>query len=177
MIKKKAFTLLETLIVLGLVVTVIAAGAVSLTNARNSIELDNTYSDVLSAIRTTQNDARNYISIDSNYSVNIVPPVPDIYAFRVNTANNEFWTFACTGAGASTSCTLASRESVASSVSNITINSNCYAIGFRKGIRDIVSISQGGVVSDSGNCTITISQGNRTKNVIINLDANNISVN
>ena len=56
---KKAFTLIEALIVMSITVIVLSFGTVGIFSLRDSLELQNGYSNLISYIRSVQNMARN----------------------------------------------------------------------------------------------------------------------
>ncbi len=151
----KGFTLFELIIALGLFTITITAGVVSLGRARNSVEMQGAYSDVFSYIRTLQNAARNSVAINNNGTN---PQVPDFYT--ISFANNDYSLYYCDSTGATTAnCTLEQQNLKSTRYGIYNLTSTCSRIGFSRTTGNIVSITNGGTVSDSNTtCTITLSR-------------------
>jgi type II secretory pathway pseudopilin PulG len=87
---KPGFTLIEALLVMAVLITVLGLSTVGVVRFRDSLELQNGYTDIVSYLGTVQNRARN--SIAYNFEGNR-PYVPTFYSIYFE--NNDFSLLGC----------------------------------------------------------------------------------
>ncbi|GAB4284864.1 MAG: hypothetical protein Kow0081_2290 [Candidatus Dojkabacteria bacterium] len=151
---KKAFTILELVVVLGVISVIIALGSYGIIIFRDSIRIDNAYNDLLSYIQNVQNLAINSSvypfnagSFDS--SVDEPPTPPEYYAILFG--ENDFNLFSCSsGASGSLNCNRIELNDLEEY--NAKISAGCSAVVFRTSTIDIADAN----VIDQTNLTATL---------------------
>jgi|SRR6185369_7444421 len=171
---KKAFTLLEAIIAMGIMAVLLGFSTYALIQVKGTIELQNAYSDVISALQTTQNRARN--SVTKPGSTN---SVPDYVTVAFSPTTYKFQT--CLKNSTRITCTDDTASAKATEILNVQIqpSNGCNTIGFARLTSDIVSVDGNGVITATGSCTLTIvhsSTGN-SRVISIDLSSNNINTN
>jgi type II secretory pathway pseudopilin PulG len=171
----KAITILESIIVMGIIAILLGISTYGLVQFRSTIELQNAYADVISALQTLQNRARNAVSVTNGTTTTIV----DYTSMEFLSTSYDFQ--ACTKAGTRATCRDEESTITPTEISNITfsIASECAVIGFARLTGDIVTIDTNGVITTEGNCTIRLihNQTSTAKELYIDLTSNNIKVN
>ncbi|MEP7103473.1 MAG: type II secretion system protein [Candidatus Dojkabacteria bacterium] len=170
----KAFTLLEAIIAMGIMAVLLGFSTYALTQVRSTIELQNAFSDVASALQVAQNRSRN--SATKPGSPNVAQDYVTV-AFR----NTTYAFQTCIKGASRVTCVDDTANAKAIEVLHSTIQPsvNCNTIGFSRLTGDIVTVDSNGVVNSSGTCTIKISHtatGN-FKQISIDLTSNNITSN
>ncbi len=184
--RKKAFTLVEAMIVMGIMAAVLGFGTVGIFRFRDYIELQNGYADITSFLRSIQNSARNSVAYDESGGQ---PIVPDYYA--VWFTNEDFSLFACNDRNNNNiDCVPLSRNQQTPNFSNVnfefgsTCGNRLYA--FERSTADLIRI-RGNVNSSGisngdpdtfGECDITVvhTNSNSTREISLNLTQNSINV-
>ncbi len=150
----KSFTLIELMVVMGIIAALLALGTLGLTNFRNTAELRNAYSDIVSIIQETQNKARNSVSIGSTGSDGL-PIVPDYYVIDIQ-ANNYTLQSCNTTGGTNLVCNNLAGRTKPSQFSLISYTGTCDKIGFKRSSSDVVALNSSNAVINSGICTIEV---------------------
>ncbi|MCA9381299.1 type II secretion system protein [Candidatus Dojkabacteria bacterium] len=183
--KKEAFTLIEMLVAMSIMVIILSFGTVGVVRFRDYIELQNGYSDISTYLRTTQNKARNAIAYTTNGGV---PVAPDYYGVYV--ANDNFSLYACNETIPNqVDCTEEESDIKATSFTSVGIElSGCPGdmIAFAKSSVEIIAINgtpnlgqvNSGTVVTNGTCDLLVSHANSssTRTISINLTQNSIDV-
>ncbi len=189
--RKKAFTLVEAMVVMGIMALVLSFGTVGVIRFRDYIELQNGFSDISTYIRTVQNMARNSVSYDN---VGGVPVVPDYYSIFFTA--NDFSLLACNDTGVinRVNCTQVTRDIQAPNFSKVGFSfggdcGNRRLFGFERSTVDLMTyqgaVNQSGNLSltngvkqSTGSCTIIVthSRSNSSRNITLNLTENSINV-
>jgi len=171
---KKAFTLLEAIIAMGIMAVLLGFSTFALVQVKATIELQNSYSDIASALQTTQNRARNSVTTPG-----ATLSIPDYITVAFSPTTYKFQT--CTKGSSRITCTDDTASTKAIEILNVQIqpSNGCNTIGFARLTSDIVSVDVNGIVTSTGTCTITIthtSTGN-SRVISIDLSSNNITTN
>ncbi len=171
---KKAFTLLEAIIAMGIMAVLLGFSTFALIQVKATIELQNSFSDIISALQTTQNRARNSVTKPGSSTT-----VPDYITVAFQPTTYNFQT--CTKGASRITCTDDTASAKATEILNVQLQASngCGIIGFARLTSDIVSVDSNGIVTTTGNCTITIthsSTGN-SRAISIDLSSNNINTN
>ncbi len=178
---KRAYTLTELLVVMSVIAVLMGMGIFALTRFQGSIELQNTYNDISSLVKTLQNKSRN-LSV-SNAKLKItgdqINSVPYVYAIIF--ANNNYSTYYCDQSGSNLSCNVEEANVKPKTLSRVQLsmsNINCYGIGFTKATGDMVWIKSDGTFGNTGSCTYTLQHQltQETKSFTINLTSNSIDI-
>lgn len=173
----KAFTLLELIVVMGIIVLSLGLTVIGITRFRYSIELQNGYSDIFSYIQNVENRSRNSVSSEALYNStgSYNESVPDYYVLHFQ--DDNFSLQACNLNGSRLIC-LSEEENVkAERFSSVTIASTCEYVGVHKRDADIVRVdSQSFETSDTGICTVVVGHKSisRTYTIILDLVSNSI---
>ncbi|MEO6728544.1 MAG: type II secretion system protein [Candidatus Dojkabacteria bacterium] len=174
---KRAFTLLEAIIAMGIMALLLGTSTFALVQVKSTIELQNAYSDVLSALQTTQNRARNSVTKPGSSST-----VPDYITIAFAPTTYKFQTCVKSGSTKIT-CTDDPATSKAIEILNVQVkaepSNSCVALGFARLTSDIVGVDGGGTITTTGSCTITIvhSTTGNSRVISIDLSSNNITTN
>lgn len=174
--KQKAFTLIEILMVMGVIALIGAIGVYGLTRFRANIEVQTAFNDIFSLLKTLQNNARNSVSV--NIGGNQF--TPDYYSVKFE--NNNYTVYACNKSGPNIICptnnALDTYRGIG--IQNVTITypaQQCEFIAFERLSGDIVDVRGGPNWDISGNtmCTILIlnSVGD-SRRIIVNLVNNTL---
>lgn len=175
---KKAFTLLQLIVVMGISAGLLGAGIYGLTSYQRYLQLQSGYNDLVSIIKTQQNRAVNSVSLTA-----LGGQAPYIYALRID--NGNYTLYYCQNVAGSIVCTLdASLGQLSQLASNdLQVTSNCSGVGFLKLSTDVVSLSANaftgsGSVGNTGTCTFTIEHKVtlQSKQITFNLEENNLSL-
>lgn len=172
--KLQGFTLLEAMIAMAIIVLVFATGGFTIFRVKNSLELNNGHSDILSYIRTIQSRARNSLANGTVDSQTQIPNSPDLYAIRFNADSIDL--LSCSLNGTSATCSVVDTDIEQTSLSSITVDSECLGIGFRRSTSDILELVNSNTVLNSGFCDIVVGHQNIevTKTLRINFADNSI---
>jgi len=190
--KLKAFSLLEFVIVFGVLAVLMGLGWTGLINFRSTAEMQNAYSELVSVIKTEQNKAKNSVSSNNDGGT------PHFYTLFF--IGNKYYAFNCgnsvvplSSSSSSITCTKDSTVLFRILPANIIINPDpqCAGLGFAKltgkftsftlpigyGSLDTVT-SFGTTYSQSGTCNIKISHTliSTQKAIEVNLNQNNLNV-
>ncbi|MCA9386656.1 type II secretion system protein [Candidatus Dojkabacteria bacterium] len=182
--KKSAFTLIEMLIAMSIMVIILSFGTIGVVRFRDYIEVQNGYSDVATYVRTIQNKARNSIAYTT---IAGVPVAPDYYGIYIE--DNNFSLYACTDSGGSQlDCVEQEGNIKSNSFSNVEIelSSGCPGnlIAFKNSSLEIIAVigdqvlgqlNNANIIS-TGTCDILVSHvnGGSTRSITINLTQNSI---
>lgn len=147
---KKALTLLELVVVMGVIAVISAMSVFGLIRFRSVIELNNGYTDIVSLLKTTQNAARNVTSDGNPNSTN----VPDLYSLKFE--NDKFSKTNCELFGERYTCISTETQTTIAPAINFVTDVNCTFIGFTPLTGEIVSLNSSGNVTDMQECNINI---------------------
>lgn len=183
--KKKAFTLIELMVAMSIMIIVLSFGTVGVIRFRDYIELQNGYSDVSTYFRTIQNRARNAIAYTT---VSGTPLTPDYYGIYIE--DNNFSLYQCEEQpGNQADCTEIESEVKSSAFTNVEMafTESCPGnmIGFKRSSVDVVAISgtallgsiNSGNIISTGNCELEITHvnNNSLRTISINLTQNAVN--
>jgi len=188
--QKSAFTLLELIIVMAIIVTLLGIGFSSLIGFRNTVQLQSVYSEFVENMKSLQNKARNSSSVNGT--------APFLYAIFIGSNLNTYTFGNCTKppAGATNFiCNIDPKAAVVNIANtNVTftaVNKSCQGLGFVRLPGDVISIDPVLAINQSGSysltnslvpnltkCdyTITNTQINVSKTVSVNLKTGAISL-
>lgn len=171
---KKGFTLLEAIIAMGIMAVLLGFSTVALIQVKSTIELQNAYSDAISALQTTQNRARNSVT-----KPGAPVTVPDYITVAFQASTYKFQT--CIKGSTTITCADDTAAAKPIEILNVEIipTNGCNTIGFARLTTDIVSVGATGIVTNTGTCTITIKHKSTGNSRVINIDlsSNNINTN
>ncbi len=171
---KKGFTLLEVLIAMGIMAVLLGTSTYALIQVKATIELQNSFSDIISAFQTTQNRARNSVT-----KPGATVTVPDYVTVSFLPTTYKFQT--CVKGTSRITCTDDTASTKATEILNVTLqpSNGCTTIGFARLTSDIVSVDSNGITNSIGVCTITIVHNTTGNSRVISIDlsSNNISTN
>ncbi len=166
----KAFTLIELMVVFGIIALTLGLSIFGLTRFRASVELNTAYTNVISLINNTRNKATNAFGGSSGGSLQI----RDL--FGVDFQSQQVNSIVCT---ANTDATVYSCQNTADSpisLNNMTINVvGCDTrFGFKRLTQDLISLTNVNTVVASGICSVEIRHSftNEVKTITINLVEN-----
>jgi type II secretory pathway pseudopilin PulG len=171
--KLKGTTLLELIIVMGVIAAVFGLGIAGLIKFQGTAEVQSVYSDFISNIKTLQNKAKNSVNAAATHD-----KAPYVYAVIFN--QNKYTFYNCDKATSTTLiCTEdTSNPEVLLSIKHSTLsNQGCDAVGFTRLTGDIISINTTNFTyNTTGACSYTFLQTSAqvTKDVNINLTSNSI---
>ncbi len=177
----KGLTLLELVVAMAIIASLMGIGLVALINYRSSVQLQSAYTDLVTAIKTLQNNANNSTSIVTTDGIGDRVS-PDIYVLRFS--NNEVTPYYCLipSGSATVNCSYSYPSSGITSfldVDNVSVGSNCKGAGFFRLTLDLVSVdnntfSGSGNYSTTGTCTITLTHRatNDTRTITLDLKQN-----
>jgi len=170
---KKAFTLLETMIVMGVVVLVLGSTIIGINSLRQGVELNSEYTNATTAIRQLRSDAIN-AKTDSVF-MGGAPNVPDAYAFTVeNPSSYSLSLCACDASISSCSCSKPNGDQVLNSGIEIAASSTaCNQVLFLRSTADALTIS---VTSGACTYTITNTETGSTREFTVDLDNDSIQL-
>jgi type II secretory pathway pseudopilin PulG len=167
----KGFTLIELMLIMGVIAFAMALSIVGLTRFRANIELNTIHTNIISMINDMKNKSTNASSESSNGVLTIVD------MFGIMTGSGDVYPMQCDGNSDFTiySCI------TPSDISRIILGSvrlsggTCPTrIGFKRLTSDLVTISSTGGVSNTGTCTVLLQHSftNETKTITIDLVRN-----
>lgn len=170
---KSAFSLLELLIVMGVIASISMLGIFGLLNVQYSIELNNYYAQVDVFQNTVKNYAVNSFATDSAGSKD----ASDYYAFQY--IGNKFQNLFCDKTGVATiECNnIGTLELITPSFIDITFSPiGCNFFVFEKFSSRIFTIENQNLIP-VGQCTIIIKHQNlaQTKSIIFDFENNSIN--
>lgn len=168
----KAFSILELLIVIGVVSSIVMLGVYGLLNVQYSIELNNYYAQLDVFQASIKNYAVNSFATDISSSK--IPA--DFYAFQYN--ENKFQNLFCDKTGISTiECnTTGTLQLITPSFIELTFNpSSCTIFAYEKFSSRIFTIENQNLIS-SGQCTISVKHKNLAQIKTITFDFENNSI-
>lgn len=169
---KKAFSILELLIVMGVISSIAMLGIFGLLNVQYSIELNNYYAQLNVFQTTIKNYAVNSFATNASGSKNSA----DYYAFQYS--ENKFQNLFCDKVGTSTiECnTIGTLELVTPSFIELTFNPiSCTFFAYEKFSSRVLAIENNGLIF-SGQCTIIVKHRNLAQSKSITFDFENNSV-
>lgn len=168
---KKGFTLLEALVIFGIIAVLMSLGIFGVLSFRATLELQNSSSDVVSFIRSLQNRSRNVQSINLNGN----QIVPDFYTFTIG-ENNISVNICDNVSNFDLECESFTGISTPEIIDSVTLSSNCTEIGFATRNEDIVSLVESSADDSVEVCDITIIHEDLSEpfNIEININENSI---
>lgn len=146
----KAFTFLELIIVMTIIIIVSVLGISGFLSYREYVQLESTYSDFLTSIKLQRNKAVNTVAYNIPGEINLSVDVPDFYAVYAN--QSTFTLYFCNKIG-STQYANCQEDLDANKLivpSSIQFTGNCGIIAFAKGSGDIYSINATAIPSAGG---------------------------
>lgn len=198
---KKAFSLIELIVVFGVLAVIMGLGISGLISFRNNLDLNSFYTDIQLAIKTAQNNARNSRDINDT-SARQDAESAEYYLLqftivtsgskRNRTTNYDYFLSYLKDLNNGSLIT----EMPNQSISNLTSNyisfafsenssslsaTDCYNIGFKRLTGDIVFLRPGKKSTaeiNTGTCTITITHSDLPgvqKEVVFDADTNQIT--
>jgi prepilin-type N-terminal cleavage/methylation domain-containing protein len=146
--KIKAFTLIELIMVMAIIATLAIMGVYGLTRFRGFLELQTSYNDIVSIIKTIQNSARNSIQLNDGTT-------PEYYT--ISFTDNKYSLLSCNNANC-ISVSSSTDIQIGSSPRVVVVNENCSNIAFGRLTGNIVSINISGssIIDSSISCRFTI---------------------
>ena len=181
---KRAFSLLEILVVLAITAVVMALGTYSLLSFRNFTQVQNGYTNLVSLLKQQQNKAKNSISSEAkrDQSGSILDSIPDFYALSFT--ENKYSLYYCDKVGNDrVNCFIENSQSIDQREFNsIEIQLECegglLGLAFEKLSGDIIGFDESGNFTSLGVCDITIGhvQFGSQRTIQVNLTENNIKV-
>lgn len=166
----KAFTLIELMLMLGVIALTLALSIIGLTRFRASIELNTTYTNVVSFISEIKNKSTNAFGTTTGGVLNPV----DLFAVSFNSGavsaldcdgNFDFTSY---------SCVASTGQSVNTGSVAVSITGCDNRIGFKRLTGDLVALNVNGAIQSSGVCTVQLQHSftNELKTITIDLVKN-----
>lgn len=186
--KKKAFSLLELVMVLAIIAIIMGLGYQGLIDFRATSEMQNAYADFVGNLKILQTDAKNVVNTSSTTGT-----PADIYAIFISSSSYKFFDCYKASFGNSLNCSVDKSLSTLAQNPNIvfTPGSGCSGIGFSKLTTDIVSLNTSADIQNStsftagsnnpqpSSCKITITHKllqSSQKTITINIDKNSFDL-
>lgn len=181
---KKAFSLFELIIAMGVISVIMGLGWVGLLSFRSATEVQNAYSEVLSLIKTQQNKAKNSVSSGADGQT------PDFYTLFLS--GDRFYLYNCrTLVAPNVRCTKDTATTIRILPTDIQIAGTCSNIGFARLSGDLVLLQSPSNISSllnvntfdttfsqsSGTCNINITTRSSNSNRTIEINFGNNTVN
>ncbi len=169
----KGATLLELIIVMGILAAIMGLGVYGLIKFQGTVELQSVYSEFVANLKTLQNKAKNSINTSSTND-----KAPFIYAIIFD--QNTYTFYSCDKATSSTLLCVedSSIPEVDTSSKGVLIsNPGCNGMGFSRLTGDIVSINITNFTFNSvGQCNYTLLHNNSqlSNSITVNLTNNSI---
>ncbi|BCX13862.1 MAG: hypothetical protein KatS3mg085_394 [Candidatus Dojkabacteria bacterium] len=175
---KKAFSLLEIIVVLGITAAVMSGGVLALIRFQDSAEFNRYFSDTVSLIKTTQNRSYNGVLSQTKSLAlggNALESVPEYYAIIIDENDDSIGLYYCdetlTGI---LSCFREQEILVIDFPSDIQVSSTgCSGVGFKTLNPDIILINSNGTFTTNGVCEITLTHTNLNRNNTLEFNADN----
>lgn len=185
MTRKRGFTLLELLVIMGIIAAITGMGIYGLSRFQANTQVQTAANDTITLLRTVQNDARNSVSFvdDSSLDPSICSSngncVPDYYG--VNFDSQGYHVYGCLQSGSNIVCPSQNEIEIDGvSFPGITfsyIGTACGYISFERLTGDIKDVNGNPLwtVSSNSICTIRISNTfGDNKSIEVNLLTNAI---
>jgi type II secretory pathway pseudopilin PulG len=180
---KKAFTIIEAIVSLGVMMIMMGLGMAGIIAFRNSVELQNSYADLISVIKTLQNQAKNGLAVGIDQSG--YPKVPEFYIldFRPETATETGYNVIASTRGGE--FFPFETNNIFPKVNNINFefSNDCAMIGFQNSSINIVRYPYQSLITDfaeDGTCVVTLSHKSilgSTKRITFDIEKNKIIFN
>lgn len=177
---KKAFTLLEIMVVLGVIAFLFGLGTIALIRFRNYTQLTTSYNELVSSLKSLQNKAKNSVA-SSAISSDIPNAVPDLYTLRVE--NNSYDFFDCMILSDRLNCSTLSQQESVIMPSGVQLQiEGCIGIAFERltGNIDLVQTNGALFTADpTGSCTIRLTQTSLgdLRSIVVNADNDTLQLN
>lgn len=168
----KAFTLIELMLIMGVIAVAMALSILGLTRFRSAIELNTAYTNVISYLNDIKNKSTNAFGTTSNGVL-----LSEVDFFGVSFEGKDVTALNCNGNFdfSNYSCT-SSLETGALNLGNITTSiTTCgNRIGFKRLTSDLVSLNTTGGLITTGTCELQLQHSftNETKTITIDLVRN-----
>lgn len=178
--QKKAFTLVEMILAMGIIAFLIGMGSVALIRFRSVAKVERVHSDLISTLRTTQNSAENSKASFAKkdlFNLTISESLPDYY--MVYFENNNYSIYFCDKSGSGANCFPETQNLKSANLSGVDITvTGCQGVAFERLTGNIVSIDSTGAVSETGSCTIRIKATSlsSTRTIEVDFISNNIKI-
>lgn len=184
MLKKPAFTLLELLVVMGVIAMMTGMGIYGLTRFQANTQVQTVTTDTLTLLRTVQNNAKNSISFATTPTANDICSsnnncVADYYA--VTFSSSDYQVFACQKSGSNITCPSQNNLNIQSvTYPDITFSyegTGCNYIAFQRLSGDIIDVQGNPLWTESSNslCSIKISNSYGDYRILeVNLTNNSV---
>jgi prepilin-type N-terminal cleavage/methylation domain-containing protein len=183
--KRKAFTLLEVMIVMSVIVAMLSIGTYSLIRFRNYTIFQSNYRDFISNIKSVQNSARNSVISPKKYNTTGEPILSTVDAYMIYIENSEYSAYYCNYGTPKDSVFLCGKESELINIEvseKVTISSiDCLGVGFKRSSGDIFLITAALQVpqynySTTGTCVVKVEEKDfgSSKTIAINATTNTI---
>lgn len=183
MSKLKAFTLIELLVVMGIITMLFGLGAYGLTRFQANTRVQSSFNDVLSLLKTVQNNARNSVSFtnSSGFTPSICSStgscVPDYYGIKFS--GNQYTVYGCLKSGNNINCPaqndLGYKQLNLTGINITFTGQQCDYIVFQRLTADIIDVTGSPTWAPSANtvCNIRISNTEGDSRTIeVNLNTN-----
>jgi len=174
----KGFTLIEIVIVLGIITMITGLSILGIVRYKAAVELNSAYTDLISSIKSQRNKANNSVSYNPDPNSPSFD-TPSFYAIRF--INNNYDLYVCqlfAPKSKSLTCLDELNAQPATFATGITLESNCPGIGFQSITTDLVKIDSNaftsrGIFESKPNpaiCSLTLKHNQTDSTKIININ-------
>lgn len=174
---KKAFSLLELLIVIAVIAIILSLGTYALISFRNYTQVQSAYTEFASLLNTTRNKARNASLSNSKLELtgSVSESIPDYYGILIY-SDHEYSEIYCEDSvSSSVNCFRENEIASTTLPQNLSISSdNCEGIIYKKLSGDMFRIVNSNKIETTGECSITFkhTQTSEQRRIFINLTQN-----
>lgn len=167
---KNGFTLIELMVVFGIIALTLGLSIFGLSRFRANVELNSAYTNIISLINEGRNKSTNAFGSSTGGTLQ----QKDL--FGINFLNTSVQPIECTSNsdGSVFSCLNSSSGLITLSNMEITVIGCATRFGFKRLTQDFIALDSVGNVQASGNCTVDIRHlfTNEVKTITINLVEN-----
>lgn len=178
--KKSAFTLLEMMVVLGVIAFLTGLGTIALIRFRNYTQLTTSFNELVTAVKVIQNNAKNSVA-SSALSNDIPNAVPDYYTIRVE--NNSYDFFDCINQSNRIECSSSSTQQDINIPTGVQVQAEgCAGIAYERLTGNLVLVQTNGAIYTTqlnGSCTIRLTSTSLgdVRTIVFNADNDTLELN